>query len=74
MATWSDNANRQMAGIKSSTRADSTQMGQLLAQISRWADANGSGRHQIDFGPFRNHFVTIKVENNVIEDVQYGDR
>ena len=71
--SWSDAANRAMAGVKAASGASDAQMGQLLSDMSNWANANANGNHFIPFGKLRNHGVSFSVSNHEIDSVTYGD-
>lgn len=71
--SWSDSANREMAGVQQAAGASAAEMGQLLAQMNTWA-ANNEGNHFIPFGRLRNHGVAFSVQNGEIIRVSYGDR
>jgi hypothetical protein len=72
--SWSPEANKSMAFVKTSAQASDQEMGTLLAQMSTWASNNpNGGNHFIPFGKLRNHGVSFRVSNGEITNVNYGD-
>ena len=71
--SWSAAANAAMANVKAASGASDAQMGQLLSDMSTWANGHANGNHFIPFGKFRDHGVSFNVTNHEIRNVAYGD-
>jgi len=68
MATWNTTANAQMSEIAKELNAQENR--DARAAISRWADQNHTGNHQLRIGRFS---FEIVVRNDVIERVTYEE-
>jgi len=66
MATWNTAANAQTLEIARGLNAQENR--DARAAISRWADQNRTGNHQLRIGRF---LFEIVVRNHVIERVTY---
>jgi hypothetical protein len=67
MATWNDSANAQMAEIAKELTGQENR--DVRAAISRWADQNHNGNHELKVGRY---LFQIVVRNDVIERVTFG--
>jgi alpha/beta superfamily hydrolase len=68
MATWNTTANAQISEIAKELNAQENR--DACAAISRWADQNHTGNHQLRIGRFS---FEIVVRNDVIERVTYEE-